>query len=46
MGKSLRIGTFIPIKLLNNALASNSLKSVNFLLLQTAYFDKSITLCF
>ena len=46
MGKSLRISTFIPNKLLNNHVATCSLRNFNFLLLQTAHFDKSITFPF
>ena len=46
MGKSLRIGTFIPVNLLNTPLASWSLINSNFLLSHTAHFDKSIILPF
>ena len=46
MGKSLRIGTFIPANLLNNPLASSSLINFDFLLSHTAHFDKSIILPF
>ena len=42
MRKSLRNGIFIPVKLLNNLLASCSLINFNFLILHTAHFDKSI----
>ena len=42
IGKSLRIGTFIPVKLLNNHLAFCPLINFNFLQLHTAHFDKSI----
>ena len=44
MGKSLRIGTFIPVKLLNNPLASCYLRNFDFLLLHTEHFDRSIIL--
>ena len=44
MGKSIRIDIFITVKLLNNQLASCSLKDFDFLLLHTAHFDKSIIL--
>ena len=37
-----KIGSFVPSKLLNNPLASCSLINFDFLLLHTAYFDKSI----
>ena len=46
MVKLLRIDTFIPVKLLNNSLASHSLINFKFLLLHTAHFDKSIILPF
>ena len=46
MGKSLRIGTFIPVNLFNNTLSSCSLRNFDFLLLHTAHFDKSIILPF
>ena len=46
MSKSLKIGTFIPAKLLNNQLASCSLINLDFLLPQTAQFDESIILPF
>ena len=44
MGISLKIGTFTPVKLLNNPLASCSFRNFHFLLLHTPYFDKSISL--
>ena len=43
MGNLLRTGIFHP-KLLNNLLASSSLINIDFLLPQTALFDKSIIL--
>ena len=46
MSKSLRIGIFIPVNLLNNPLASCSLIKFDFLLLHTAHFDTSIILPF
>ena len=42
MGKSIRIGTLIPVKLINISLASRSLINFDFLLSHTAHFDKSI----
>ena len=42
IGKSLRIGPSIPIKLINNHLACCSLINFDFLLLQTTHFDKNI----
>ena len=42
MGTSLRTGIFIPVELLNNPLASFSLKNFNFLLLYTEHSSKSI----
>ena len=42
MGKSLRIGIFTPVKLLNNPLPSCSLRNFGFLLLHNDHFDKSI----
>ena len=45
MGKSLRIGTFIPVNLLN-PIASCSLINFGFLLSHTAHFDKRIILPF
>ena len=45
MAKSLRIGIFIPVKLLINPPAC-SLRNVEFLLLHTEHFDKSITFPF
>ena len=44
MGKSLKICTFIPVKLLNIPLDCCSLVNFDFLLLHTAHFDKSIIL--
>ena len=46
MGKSLRIGTLIPLNLLNNPLAFCSLINLEFLLPQTSEFDESIILPF
>ena len=46
MGKSLRIGTFIPVNLRNDPLTSCSLINLDFLLSHTAHFDKSIILLF
>ena len=46
MGKSLVSGTFIPVNLLNNPLASCSLINFNFLLSHTEHFDKKIILQF
>ena len=46
MCKSLRIGTFIPVSLLINVLASCSLTNFNILLSHTAHFGKSIILLF
>ena len=46
MGKSLRIGNFIPVKLFNNRLAPCGFINFNFLLSRTAHFDKSIILPF
>ena len=46
MGKSLKIGTFIPVSLLNNPLVSCSLINFDILQLHTAHFDKSIILPF
>ena len=46
MGKSLRIDPFIPVNLLNNSLASCSLKVLDFLRLHTAHFNKTIVLPF
>ena len=46
MGKSLRVGTVIPVKLLNIPLVSFSLINFVFLLLHTVHFDKSIILPF
>ena len=46
MGKSLRIGNFIPVKLLNNRLTPCVFINFNFLLSRTAHFDKSIILPF
>ena len=46
MGKSLRIGTFITVNLLNNPSASRSLINFDFLLSHTEHFDKSIILLF
>ena len=42
MGKSLRNGTFIPINLLDNPLASCSLINFHILLSHTKHFDKNI----
>ena len=42
MSKSLRIGTFTPVKLLNNPLTSCSLRNFNFLLADSEHFDKRI----
>ena len=44
MGKRLRIGIFIPVKLVNNPLAAWSLINFNFFLLHTENFDKIIIL--
>ena len=41
MGKSLRIGIFIPVKLLVNLLASCTSINFDFLPLHLAQFDKS-----
>ena len=46
MSKSLRISISIPAKLLNNPLASCSLRNFDFLLLHTENFVKSIILLF
>ena len=46
MGISLKISSFIPSKLLNNTLASCSVRHFNFLLLDTENLDKSIILPF
>ena len=46
MGKSLRIGIFTPVKLLNNPLASCSLRNFEFLLLRSENVYKSIILPF
>ena len=46
MGKSLKIGTLIPLNLLNNSLASCSLMNFHFSLSHTADLYKSITLPF
>ena len=46
MGKSLRIGTIIPVNLLNNLLNSSSLVNFDFLLSHTAHYDISIILPF
>ena len=46
MGQSLRNGIFTVVNLLNNLLASCSLRNFNFLLLHTENFDKSIILSF
>ena len=46
MGISLKIGTFTPNKLVNTTLASYYSRNFDFLVLQTAHFDKSIILPF
>ena len=46
MGKSLKMSTFIPAKLLNNSPAPCSIRNFNFLLLHATHFDKIITLLF
>ena len=46
MGKSLRIGTFISVKLSHIPLASCSLINLDFLLLETAQFGVNIILPF
>ena len=46
IGKSLRISTFTPAKLLNNPFGRCSLRNFNFLLSHNAHFDKSIILPF
>ena len=46
MGKLVRIATFVPANLLNNALASYSFINFNFLLPQTADFGKYIIIPF
>ena len=46
MGKSLRISTFIPVKLLNNPVTSFYLKNFDFLLFHAEHFEKSIILPF
>ena len=46
MGKSLKIGTLIPVNLLNDLSGSSSLINLDFLLLHTAHFDKSIIILF
>ena len=46
MGKSLRISTFIPVKLLNNPVTSCYLKNFDFLLFHAEHFEKSIILPF
>ena len=46
MGKSVKIGIFIPIKLPNDALAFCPLINFDFLLLHIAHFDKSIIFLF
>ena len=46
MGKSLKIGSFIPVNLLNNPQASCSLVNFDFLLLHNAHFNKSTILSF
>ena len=46
MGKSLKTGSFTPVKLINNPLAACSLRNFNFLLLHTEHFDKSIIIPF
>ena len=46
MGKSLKIGSFIPVNLLNNPQASCSLVKLRFLLLHNAQFDKNTILSF
>ena len=40
------MGIFTPVKLLKNFLASCSLRNVDFFLLHTEHFDKSIILPF
>ena len=46
MGVSLKIGTFTSSELLNNRLASCSLRNFDFLLLHTEHFYKIIILPF
>ena len=46
VGKSLKIGTFVPVNLLNNPLASCSIINFDFLLSHTSHFVKSIILPF
>ena len=46
MSKLLKIGTLIPVNLLNNTLASFSLTNIKFLLSHTAHFYKSISIPF
>ena len=46
MDKSLKIGTLIPVNLLNNPPAFCSLRNFDFLLSHTAHSDKSIILPF
>ena len=42
MGKSIRIGIFISVKLLNHILAAYSSRNFVFLILHTEHFDKTI----
>ena len=42
MSKSIRIGIFISVKLLNHILADYSSRNFDFLILHTEHFDKAI----
>ena len=42
MGKSLTVGTLIPVKLFSNPLVSCSLRNFDFLQLHTEHIDESI----
>ena len=46
MGKSLKTSTGIPVNLLNNPIASSSLRHFEFLLSHNAHFHKSTILPF
>ena len=46
IGKSIRIGSFTPVKFLKNALVYCSLINFDFVLLHTENFDKRIILPF